>query len=320
MTDPAAPRSLNNGVISTGTGNTSITGSALGQGTTVNNAAPLRPAPAPAAAGGQQPTGWDVGLITVLSEETRAVAAALAAAGPCTRNTGPGGLRFLEARTGTPARPVTVVATQAIDRGQRAAVIAYEQLRQQYAPAVVVLVGIAGGISPAVRIGDVVIVHEVIYYDMRKETATGIIRRGQARPVPATIRRAINAFFSDHGEPYQATIPEPAGQPRTCHVLPGPIGSGEAVIADQHSAIRDYLAAFNDKTLALETEAGGLAEAFYALADTTVPGTGWLAIRGISDLAGDDKNDTHHATAARHAAAILCQLLPYLTPGNTAVT
>jgi len=316
MNYPASPGAPNNGVVSTGTGNVSITGSALGQGTTVNNAARPQTAPTPAATASSQPSGWDVGVITVLSEETRAVAAALALAGPCTRNTRPGGLRFLEARTGAPASPVTVVATQAIDRGQRAAVIAYEQLRQHYAPAVVVLVGIAGGISPAVRLGDVVIVNEATHYDLRKEPPNGIVRRGQARPVPASIRHAINAFFSDHGEPYQATIPDPAGPPRTCHVLPGPIGSGEAVIADRHSAIRDYLSAFNDKTLALETEAGGLAEAFYALADTTTPGSGWLAIRGISDHADHAKNDTHHDIAARHAAAILHQLLPYLTPAR----
>jgi adenosylhomocysteine nucleosidase len=236
----------------------------------------------------------------------------LEAAGHSRNRTHPNGLRFCEASIDAAGKHTTVVATQALDRGQRPAVIAFEQLRQHYAPAVVVLVGIAGGINPAVRLGDVVVVQEVIYYDLRKESQGSIFRRGQARPVPAAIRHAINAFFSDHGEPYRATIEDPAGTSRTFHVLPGPIGSGEAVIADKDSDIRSYIASFNDKTLALETEAGGLAEAFYEMADTTSAGSGWLAIRGISDHADAGKDDTYHQIASWHAATIFQQILPYL--------
>jgi hypothetical protein len=109
---------LNSGVLSSGAGGVTITGSAVGPGATVSSA-PL-PRGVPATAPARQPSGWDVGVITVRSEETRAVAAALGAAGPCTRSTRPGGLQFLEARPGA-AAGATVVATQATDRGQRAA-------------------------------------------------------------------------------------------------------------------------------------------------------------------------------------------------------
>jgi adenosylhomocysteine nucleosidase len=134
--------------------------------------------------------------------------------------------------------------------------------------------------------------------------------------VPAATRRVINAFFSDHGEPYWATIQDPDGTTRTYHVLPGPIGSGEAVIADKDSETRRYIIGFNDKTLALETETGGLAEAFYEMASPASPGTGWLAIRGISDEADARKDDSFHAVASWHAAAVFRQLLPYLKPGG----
>jgi adenosylhomocysteine nucleosidase len=174
----------------------------------------------------------------------------------------------------------------------------------------VVLVGIAGGIHPSVSLGDVVVVQEVIYYDLRKETQAGVIRRGQTRPVPAVIRRAVNDFFSTHGEPYLVHSADPDGTFRDYKALPGPIGSGEAVIAYKGSDIRRYLTAFNDKTLAVETEAGGIAEAFYETADE--PGTGWLAIRGISDHADADKDDAFHQVASWHAAATLIGLLPYL--------
>jgi adenosylhomocysteine nucleosidase len=308
----------NRGVQINGPGPVIIGGSVIGTQTNI------RKVPSPQTStrgpGGRQSSRWDIGVITVLSEETKAVTTMLAAAGSCTQRTCDSGLRFREARIETAGKYVTVAATQTLDRGQRAAVIAFEQLRQHYAPAVVVLVGIAGGISAAVRLGDVVVVQEVIYYDIRKETAGEVVRRGQGRPVPAAIRHAINAFFSDHGEPYRASIKDPAGTSRTCHVLPGPIGSGEAVVADKDSAIRQYLAAFNDKTLALETEAGGIAEAFYAMAGTGIPGGGWLAIRGISDHADTGKDDAYHEIASRHAAAILHQMLPYLKAGNATAT
>ena len=67
--------------------------------------------------------------------------------------------------------------------------------------------------------------------------------------------------------------------------MPGPIGSGEAVITDQNSPIRSYLTKYNEKIVAVETEAAGVAEAFYAQAGQIPPGHGWLAIRGISDRA-----------------------------------
>jgi adenosylhomocysteine nucleosidase len=197
MSGQPQPGAGNRGVQINGPGPVIIGGSVIGTQTNFRNV----PSPQESTKGpGGRHSRWDIGVITVLSEETQAVTTMLAAAGSCTQRTCDSGLRFREARIETAGKLVTVAATQALDRGQRAAVIAFEQLRQHYAPAVVVLVGIAGGISAAVRLGDVVVVQEVIYYDLRKETAGGVIRRGQGRPVPAAIRHAINAFFSDHGE------------------------------------------------------------------------------------------------------------------------
>lgn len=258
-------------------------------------------------------TRWDVGVITVLSEETSAVAAVLGASGQCQVRVHDSGLRYREAYLGSSNSGISVVATQTLGQGQQSAVIAFERLREAYAPATVILTGIAGAINPIINLGDVVIATGVIHYDQRKETPAGIARRGQEIPVPARTRHAINAFFSDHGEPYRATIPGSQGITRACAVRPGLIGSGEAVVADQNSPIRSFVSTFNEKTLALETEAAGIAEAFYEAADTLAAGTGWLAIRGISDSADAAKDDSYHEIASWHAAAILRQMLPYLT-------
>jgi adenosylhomocysteine nucleosidase len=313
MTDSARHAAGNSGIHNADSGTIHITGSAVGDHATVTN----NPAPQTSGQPAADPRpAWDIGIITVLSEETRAIADMLARAGTvaCTP-ADPSGQRFREAHITAAGRRISVVAAQSLSPGQRPAANAFHRLSQAYSPAIVILAGIAGAIHPAVRAGDVVIAQEVIYYDLRKETPGGVLRRGQTRPVPAPTAHAINNFLADHGEPYATTIPAPDGPARSCTVWRGPIGSGEAVIADARSAIRAYLSTVNDKTLALDTEAGGVAEAFYESAGASNAPRGWLAVRGISDHADAAKDDTSHDTASRHAAAICLQLLPYLTTG-----
>lgn len=253
----------------------------------------------------------DVGVITVLSEETRALTTTLRAAGDVSVRVHEDAARCHEAEVSAHGRHIRVAATQAADRGQRPAVLAFQRLQRFHAPAIVVLVGIAAGVHRSVRLGDVVVAQDVVYYDLRKETATGTLRRGQARPVPIAVRHVINHFFSSNGEPYLASFTDPDGVTRPGRVLPGLVASGEAVVADAGSDIRRYIEGFNDKTLALETEAGGVAEAFHESAGSF--GTrGWFSIRGISDYADASKNDDYHEIASWHAAAVLMQMLPYL--------
>jgi adenosylhomocysteine nucleosidase len=312
LSDPTQPGASNRGVQNLGAGTINISESAIGDQPSV--LVRPDPGPGPKSCAATEKSPWDVGVVTVLSEETSAVTDVLAASGKCRKNKDPAGPRFCEAEVDTSAGLIRVVATQTVNRGQRSAALAFEQLRTRYSPAIVALVGIAGGINPAVSLGDVVVAQEVIYYDIRKETDGGIVHRGQAQPVPATVRHAMNDFFSSHGEPYRASIQDQAGVSRTIKVLPGPIGSGEAVVANKDSEIRTFLTRFNDKTLALETEAGGLAEAFYEMAAALPAGSGWLSIRGISDHADAGKDDAYHEIASWHAATIFLEMLPYLKP------
>jgi adenosylhomocysteine nucleosidase len=300
----------NAGVQNTGSGSVSVTGSAVGTGARVYFGRETAGADA-GAAGCER--GADIGIITTLSEETQAMAKVLAAAGELRERAHDGGFRCTEADIEIGHRRLRTVLTQADSPGQRPTVIAFERLRRTYAPEIIALVGIAGGIHPALRLGDVVVAHEVIYYDLRKEKNGETLRRGQARPIPGTMRRAVNHFFSREGEPWKTHIGHPDGSVRECSVLPGPIGSGEAVVADRNSRIRQYVSDFNDKVLCLETEAGGLAEAFHQMAGGPDV-SGWLVVRGISDLADADKADTYHNIASRHAAVVLLRILPDLFP------
>ncbi|MDL4819083.1 5'-methylthioadenosine/S-adenosylhomocysteine nucleosidase family protein [Actinomadura opuntiae] len=281
------------GIMTTG-GTTNVETSAVGDNPVVNLTAPAVGAP-----GGSHA---DVGVITLLSEETQAVRTALDLHEETT-----GGLRFYTGDVPTAGGPVRVAAVRALGQGQRSTMAAYGNLRRHHDPHVIVLAGIGGAIHSSVKVDDVVIATRVVYYDLRKETPQGTRRRGEEREAPAELGHAVNAFFTDH-DPGEFSVTDPAGTTRTARFHHGPIGSGEAVIADREADVVRYLAAFNDKILAVDMEAGGLGQASHEES----AGTGWVVVRGISDDASPAKNDDHHRTASWHAAVALRELLPYL--------
>ena len=259
----------------------------------------------------RRPGRWHVGVITVISAEMRAVLDVL---GP-THETTLGGRRFHESRLDVDGTPIGVVTTRTIGPGQRQAGAAYQHLRAAYAPPVVVLVGIAGGVHQAVSLGDVVVATRVVYYDARREDPGETLYRGESHDLPPAMQHSVNAYFTRYGEPAQ--LRRPAGRrDATFRALPGPIGSGEAVIRDENNQARRWLRAFNDKILATETEAAALAHAFHEDRDADAPPYGWLVGRGISDHANPEKNDAHHDAASRNAAHVFRTLLPYVVSAD----
>jgi adenosylhomocysteine nucleosidase len=255
----------------------------------------------------------DVGIITVIAEEAAAVRIALSLEPAETA-----GISFDVGTMMVRGKSVTLAATRALAQGQESAVNAYHHLREHFAPAVIVLTGIAGGIHRDVQLGDVVVATRVICYDLRKETPSGTLYRGQERQAPALIGHAVKEFFTSNGEPAELPVEGP-GSDGVIRVLNGPIGTGNAVIANRDSEVIKYLARFNDKVLAVDMEAGGLSQAHHEGLSPSGRPLGWLVIRGISDDASQRKNDDYHHLAARNAALVLRELLPYLltTPSGS---
>lgn len=249
----------------------------------------------------------DVGILTVLGEEMRAVVGVLRAHRGYRSERLPGGPRVHEALV--PAQDggdLRVVAMRTLEPGAASASAAYRRLRDGYGPPVVLLVGIAGGIRADLAVGDVVIGDEVVCYDARRETPWAPRRRGRSHVTTAALRHRVNDFFLAHGP--TVAVP-PAGIVR---VFRGPVGSGGAVVTDEDSDVVDYLRRFNEKTLAVETEAGGVGQAFYEEVGAGPGLAGWLTVRGISDLADRHKGHDRHQYAADRAAAVTDRLLPLL--------
>lgn len=252
----------------------------------------------------------DVGILTVLTEELRAVIAVLRRCRAYRSETQPDGSQVHRAEVDGEDGVLKVVAMQTLEPGPHSAAAAFHRMRHLHRPPVVLLVGIAGGIRSDVSIGDVVIGSEVVYYDARRETAAGPRRRGRSQPMAPVLRHRVNDFFLRHGN----SIVLPTGAIR---VFYGPVGSGDAVIMDDRAEILDYLRRYNEKTLAVETEAAGVGQASYEAIDGDEKLTGWLTIRGISDLANPDKGHDRHQLAADHAALVVERLLPLLRTSGT---
>ena len=285
--------SINVGALATGSG-VVCAGSAVGRQTVA--AEPDRAGPRRRA---------DVAVLTVLTEELRAVVEVLRRHRDFRSAPLPGGSQLYEAAVRADGVDLRVVATQALEPGPQSAAAAYRRLRDALHPSVVLLVGVAGGIRADVAVGDVVIGDEIIYYDARRETVPAARRRGKSHSTTPALRHRVNEFFLRYGP----TIAVRRGV--QVQVFRGPIGSGSAVVTDTSSDIVRFLRRFNEKTLAVETEAGGVGQAFYEEIGCE-PAAGWLTIRGISDLADRDKGHGWHQLAADHAAAVMDRLLPML--------
>ncbi|MBE1530380.1 phosphorylase family protein [Actinomadura algeriensis] len=178
---------INSGVQNIGSGNLTIgDGNHIGSAADRDDTTPGR---------GDTTAGQvDIGLITILSSEASAAIGVLEDAHTVRAD----GVRVHRGRIGN----ATVAVTRAERQGNRSAGPSFELLRSHYRPGVIVVVGIGGGIHTDVQPGDVVIGQEVVYYDLRKETAAGVLRRSEGHQVPAWVRREVNDFFTDHGEPY----------------------------------------------------------------------------------------------------------------------
>ena len=253
----------------------------------------------------------DIAVITIVPEEMAAVVRMLRDS-PGFQKVRRDGAIFYEgsipAESGQMHR---VVATQQLDQGNRSVIAAYERVCSAYEPSLVVLLGIGGSLRPDVAIGDVVLADQVVWYEQATETDEGIDRKGEASKLAAWLRRLVNDFLVEVGSPAMLEPHERSA----FQVHFGPVGTGEKVIRFRESEARKWIKDYNYKALALETEAGGLAQAFY---ESTLSSRhsvdGYLVIRGISDHADKDKSDNYRAIASANACVTLAAFLATVPP------
>jgi len=252
----------------------------------------------------------DIGFITIVIEETRAVRSFLEKQPEFKRIQGKKSEAIFyegsipKAQNG---QYYKVVCTQQLEQGNRSVMPAYQRLVREYNPSLIILLGIGGSISPEVGICDVVFADQIFYYDERSVTPEGTNHRGEGYRIPALLKPFINDFLVGL---VADKLPSNSLLEPDFKLHFGPLGTGEAVIKYREAEERKYLLTINDKTLVLETEAGGFAQAFYEDELSKVEkANATLIVRGISDHADVKKNDDWRKIASENAVTAVVELL-----------
>lgn len=244
--------------------------------------------------------GADFLIITPLPEERDAILIAL----PNTQKLPPDGT---DIRTYYVARvPVTlndgarseylVAVVAPVQMGQTDATAVTLDAIRRWSPRYVILTGIAGGMTRShVSLGDILVAEQVVEYERAKQTTAGDEIRWRTHEVDQRLLAAAKGFT----DPQWMTTPalRPDRSKPTVHF--GPICTGDKIVADAR-VLRTYSEIW-PKLIGIEMEGGGVAT---AVAQTAAPMPGFFMVRGVSDLA-DDQKDTEHVRQWReHACSI----------------
>ncbi len=251
----------------------------------------------------------DVGVVLITARELRGVQGFFDTKGGYKRGTGKqSGRTYLKARLPLTInnQNISITVTKSIQQGQQAIMAAVSALIEESNPRIVVLLGIAGSIDSSLDLGDVVIADKVIFYEDRVETDKGTIHRLNSKLIPAWSLDKSSLFFADHGDP--AVLAGINGD--NFKVIPAPVGSGEAILKAELHEIRDYLKSMDDRTAVLEKESAGFLQYFFEESLIYEVATeGVFIIRGVSDSADRNKDDSYQEKAAFNCMVVLHELL-----------
>ncbi len=236
----------------------------------------------------------DVLIITALPEERDAVLHQLEDFSPTQVGKSP---IYYTCTLPTNIGECKVAVTQLSQMGNVSASIHATKAIDEMDPKYVLMVGIAAGIKSRVNRGDVVVCSQVLYYEQAKQTSTG----AEYRPIsinadPILLQTAQNYNDSNWCSLIVTKMPQFEGtdSPR---VYFGPFAVGDKVVADQNFI--SSLMKLHPKIIGIEMESYGVAEA----AAEAYSRPRFLAIRGISDFADEQKDDSFRQYASSAAAA-----------------
>jgi tetratricopeptide (TPR) repeat protein/nucleoside phosphorylase len=151
-------------------------------------------------------------------------------------------------------------------------------------PRYVILVGIAGGISDAgVLLGDVIVSDQIIDYELQKLTSEKSLPRDSVHRADPRLLTAVQNLRSDDWLRLIVQERPEAGIPKR---IVGPIATGDKIVERQQLIVQ--LLSRWPKLIGVEMEAGGAASASFQ----AEPQPGFFMIRGVSDLADEDKEST----------------------------
>lgn len=210
----------------------------------------------------------------------------------------PAGTRFeVGSLGGTGCR----VALALVGKGNHPAAVLAERAMAEFSPAAVLFVGVAGGLWPNVRLGDVVVATKIYAYHGGTSEDDGM----KARPKAWEIPHEADQIARHVARQSEWTRGLPADRAPVVHF--GPIAAGEVVQDSAVSGQAQWIRRHYNDAVAIEMEAAGVAQAGHLNHALPV-----VVVRGISDRADGSKTTTDgenwQPRAARHAAAFATAL------------
>lgn len=220
----------------------------------------------------------DLAILTVQDRETAAILRLVENVRPQTARDGH---RFYRFTVQTPpwhhGTRMTGVLWPSHDVGRVAGAIATNRLLAEVRPALLFLVGVAGGfVKNEVELGDIVVATKIVDYEMQRLSRHGTEFRLKAFEAASELVAAAQKAIADIGSVQGAERPT---------VRLGVVLSGDKVIASDDVSMSLLRAV--PPAVAIEMEGAGVAA---AVQDTSTQNA-FIMIRGIVDLANEAKRE-----------------------------
>ncbi|MGJ5051144.1 hypothetical protein ACQR09_29065 [Bradyrhizobium oligotrophicum] len=193
-----------------------------------------------------------------------------------------------------------VVLAQLSGRGNVKAADAAGKLIEDFRPAYIILVGVAGGVKgrDGVGIADVIVPNFIDYYEIRKLEKGRSLRRVEPHDHPAHSLLHSFAIPISRKKDWVGRV-NPSLRPKDAGpndgVPPqfrmGYLITGEKVLSDDTAEVQRYLLNEYDKAIAVDMESFGVAQAVYSNRGTRHYNPQFLVVRGVSDLIRHLKED-----------------------------
>ncbi|MCX4391253.1 5'-methylthioadenosine/S-adenosylhomocysteine nucleosidase [Micromonospora peucetia] len=210
----------------------------------------------------------------------------------------PAGTRFEVGRIG---HSRCSVALGLVGKGNHPAAVLAERAMAEFAPAALLFVGVAGGLWPNIRLGDVVVASKIYAYHGGTSEDDGLKARPKAWEIPHEADQV--AHHVARSSAWRRGLP--TGAAPVVHF--GPIAAGEVVQDSGRSEQARWIRQHYNDAVAIEMEAAGVAQAGHLNRALPV-----VVIRGISDHADGTKvasdGQNWQPKAASHAAAFATAL------------
>lgn len=174
-------------------------------------------------------------------------------------------------------------------------------------PSLIIMTGICAGVRGKVNMGDVLFTDPAWDFQSGKRVRDGTNTAFSIRPhhIAATnkIRRHIELIRDDTAGLLRLAQEYDGDAPGVTKVVPGPVASGSAVLAD--GEVIKEIKLQHQELIGVEMEAYGL----YSAAFGSSPTPGFFAVKGVCDFADPDKGDNNQRYAAYASANVMRMLL-----------